>query len=85
MTDNLFAQRTIPQNLVAVSFEPTNKEDNPNGEMTFGGTDSSRFTGSIAFTYVVLHLEGLVRCADSEFNLERALDAHICGIVEYPR
>ncbi|CDO71514.1 hypothetical protein BN946_scf184910.g13 [Trametes cinnabarina] len=49
VTDNLFAQGTIPSDLVAVSFEPTNSPEVTNGELTFGGTDSSKFTGSITF------------------------------------
>lgn len=52
MTDNLFSQGRITENLVAVSFEPSQQEDNVNGELTFGGTDSSKFTGSINFAYV---------------------------------
>jgi len=49
VTDNLFSQGTIPEHLVAVSFEPTTSEEVTNGELTFGGTDSSKFTGSITF------------------------------------
>ncbi|KAI0348262.1 aspartic peptidase A1 [Trametopsis cervina] len=49
ITDNLFTQGVIPQNLVAVSFRPTTSDNNANGELTFGGTDSSKFTGSISF------------------------------------
>ncbi|KIJ25552.1 hypothetical protein M422DRAFT_273487 [Sphaerobolus stellatus SS14] len=48
-TDNLLTQGTIPTDLVAVSFEPTNSESITNGELTFDGTDSSKFTGSITF------------------------------------
>ncbi|KIJ40077.1 hypothetical protein M422DRAFT_257145 [Sphaerobolus stellatus SS14] len=47
--DNLFAQGTIPSRLVAISFEPTNSETITNGEITFGGIDSSKFTGAITF------------------------------------
>ncbi|KAI0783297.1 aspartic peptidase A1 [Abortiporus biennis] len=50
VTDNLFSQGLITSNLVAVSFEPTTSESSTNGELTFGGTDSSKFTGSISFT-----------------------------------
>lgn len=50
VTGNLFTQGTIAENLVAVSFEPTNETINNNGELTFGGTDSSKFTGNITFT-----------------------------------
>jgi cathepsin E len=54
VTDNLFSQGTISANLVSVSFEPTGTiaSSVKNGELTFGGTDSSKFTGSITFTYV---------------------------------
>ncbi|KAL4242480.1 peptidase A1 family protein [Abortiporus biennis] len=49
LTDSLFAQAVIQQNLLAVSFEPTNTLSITNGELTFGGTDSSKFVGSINF------------------------------------
>ncbi|THH26964.1 hypothetical protein EUX98_g7216 [Antrodiella citrinella] len=49
VTDNLFSSGSISENLVAVSFEPTTSETAANGELTFGGTDSSKFTGSISF------------------------------------
>ncbi|KAI0081057.1 aspartic protease [Panus rudis PR-1116 ss-1] len=47
VTDNLFSQAVISQNLLSVSFEPTTTIGNVNGELTFGGTDSSKFVGSI--------------------------------------
>ncbi|KIK55665.1 hypothetical protein GYMLUDRAFT_47631 [Collybiopsis luxurians FD-317 M1] len=49
VTDNLFAQGTIAQNLVAISFQPATTEDDNSGQLTFGGTDSSKFTGEITF------------------------------------
>ncbi|KAI9450023.1 aspartic peptidase A1 [Lactarius psammicola] len=48
-TDSLFSQGIIPADLVSVSFEPTNNTLAHNGELTFGGTDSTRFTGIITF------------------------------------
>jgi len=50
VTDNLFSQGTITSNEIGVSFEPTTSSSVRNGELTFGGTDSSKFTGSITFT-----------------------------------
>ena len=51
--DNLFAERKIEQNLVAVYFAPSNtvgpKGFVLNGEMTFGGTNSIRYTGNINY------------------------------------
>ncbi|EIM92896.1 aspartic peptidase A1 [Stereum hirsutum FP-91666 SS1] len=49
VTDNLFTQGTISAREVSVSFEPTTSLSSVNGELTFGGTDSSKFTGSITF------------------------------------
>ncbi|OSD00664.1 acid protease [Trametes coccinea BRFM310] len=49
ITDNLFSQGIISSDSVAVSFEPTDSPEVVNGELTFGGTDSSKFTGSITF------------------------------------
>jgi len=50
VTDNLYSQGTIPEHLVAISFEPTTSESVANGELTFGATDSSKYTGSINYT-----------------------------------
>ncbi|KAH8984539.1 aspartic peptidase A1 [Lactarius hatsudake] len=46
---NLFSQGIITENLVSVSFEPTTNTSVTNGELTFGGTDPTRFTGTITF------------------------------------
>jgi len=50
VTDNLFSQGLITAHLVAAAFAPTTADTSTNGELTFGGTDSSKFTGSITFT-----------------------------------
>ena len=52
VTDNLFAQGITTNDEIGVSFEPTNSVEIVNGEITFGGTDSSKFTGAINFAYV---------------------------------
>ncbi|KAK7063997.1 aspartic proteinase [Favolaschia claudopus] len=52
VTDNLFSQGTITNNVIGISFEPTTSEDDNNGSIAFGGTDSSKFTGSIGYTSV---------------------------------
>ncbi|KAI0634429.1 family A1 protease [Trametes polyzona] len=49
VTDNAFSQGLIPQRLVSFSFEPTSTLDNTNGELTFGGTDPSKFIGDLHF------------------------------------
>ncbi|KAJ7913482.1 acid protease [Mycena leptocephala] len=50
VTDNLFKQQTIPTESIGISYVPTTSGTNAvNGELTFGGTDSSKFTGSISY------------------------------------
>ncbi|KAF8167357.1 aspartic protease [Crassisporium funariophilum] len=49
VTDNLFSAKTITANQIGISFEPTTTDEILNGEITWGGTDSSKFTGSITF------------------------------------
>jgi cathepsin E len=50
VTDNLFAQGAIEQNLVAVSFEPNSMSTSIiNGELTFGATDPTKYTGNISY------------------------------------
>jgi cathepsin E len=52
VTDNLFSQGVISAHEIGVSFEPSITGNDLNGEITWGGTDSSKFTGSITFTPV---------------------------------
>ncbi|KAF7363006.1 Acid protease [Mycena venus] len=49
--DNLRSQGTITTEVLGVSFLPESgsDDDDTNGELTLGGTDSSKFTGSITF------------------------------------
>ncbi|KAJ7511570.1 aspartic peptidase domain-containing protein [Mycena galericulata] len=50
VTDNLFSQGTISSDVIGISFEPATSDDDENGSIAFGGTDKSKFTGSIAYT-----------------------------------
>ncbi|KAJ7263179.1 acid protease [Mycena haematopus] len=50
VTDNLFSQGTIPAESIGISYVPSTSADAVvNGELTFGGTDPSKFTGSISY------------------------------------
>jgi len=49
VTDNLFHQGKIQKNQVAVSFVPTNSFPTVNGELTFGGVDSTKYIGEINY------------------------------------
>jgi len=51
VTDNLFADGTITADEIGVSFEPitSSSGEELNGEITWGGTDSTKFTGPITF------------------------------------
>ncbi|KAG1845411.1 aspartic peptidase domain-containing protein [Suillus tomentosus] len=48
--DNLYSQGTISQKVFGISFEPTTSELVTNGVLTFGGTDATKYIGSIAYT-----------------------------------
>jgi hypothetical protein len=50
VTDNLYSQGTISEIVVGVSFEPTTTESDTNGELTFGGTDATKYTGTLTYT-----------------------------------
>ncbi|KAF8140531.1 aspartic peptidase domain-containing protein [Boletus edulis] len=52
VTQNLFSQGTISEIVVGVFFAPTTSQTDTNGELTFGGTDSTKITGSITYTPV---------------------------------
>jgi hypothetical protein len=43
VTDNLYAQGTISSNLLGIAYEPSSNAEVANGELTFGGTDSTKF------------------------------------------
>ncbi|KAH9036481.1 aspartic peptidase A1 [Lactarius pseudohatsudake] len=47
VTDNLFLQGTTPADLLSISFQPTTTASVKNGELIFGGTDTTQFTGPI--------------------------------------
>ena len=49
VTDSLFEQGTIKQNLVAVSFEPLSSGSVQNGELRFGSIDRGKYTGYIQY------------------------------------
>jgi cathepsin E len=50
VTDSLFEQGKIEHSLVALSFAPTNSALSMNGEITFGGTDRTKYTGEITYS-----------------------------------
>jgi Eukaryotic aspartyl protease len=49
VTDNLYAQGTISTESIGISYAPTTSTGEINGELTFGGTDSTKYTGSITY------------------------------------
>lgn len=52
VTDNLLSRGKISSEVVGISYAPTTSTSTTNGELTFGGVDSSKFTGSITFTSI---------------------------------
>lgn len=51
VTDNLYTQQTISSEVLGVFFAPASSEDS-SGELTFGGYDASKFTGSISYVSI---------------------------------
>lgn len=49
--DNLYSQGSISSEVLGVSFKPESGSDtdDTNGELTLGGTDSSKYTGSLTY------------------------------------
>jgi len=47
--DNLSSQGTISTDSIGIFYAPSSTTDATNGELTFGGTDSTKFTGSIGY------------------------------------
>ena len=53
VTDNLSSQNKISSEIIGISFNPTTSlspSSSSNGELTFGGVDQSKYTGSITYT-----------------------------------
>ncbi|KJA16831.1 hypothetical protein HYPSUDRAFT_147208 [Hypholoma sublateritium FD-334 SS-4] len=48
VTDNLFGTGTISEHSIAVSFEPITIDDEMNGEITWGGANSSKYIGNLS-------------------------------------
>ncbi|KAH9944888.1 acid protease [Amylocystis lapponica] len=49
VTDNAYSQGLISEHAIAVSFEPATSASETNGELAFGGTDSSKYSGTINY------------------------------------
>jgi cathepsin E len=47
--DNLYKNGAITSDIFSVSFEPTNEDHVENGVLTFGGIDSTQFTGDLTY------------------------------------
>lgn len=49
VTDNLFSQGTISNDSIGISYQPTTSSGAVNGELDFGGVDTSKTTGDVNF------------------------------------
>lgn len=49
VTDNLYSQGTISTAAVGISFKPITVESTPNGELSFGGPDATKYTGTLNY------------------------------------
>ena len=53
VTDNAWDDGLLTAYEVGISFEPTTAVNVVNGELTFGGVDPSKYTGSIQYVRVL--------------------------------
>jgi len=80
VTDSLFHQGTIFEKVVGISFEPIDTSGPvTNGELTFGGTDSSKYEGDITYTPRVGNFWGIEQSIT--YNGE-TIQATTTGIVD---
>ncbi|KAJ6611442.1 acid protease [Mycena sp. CBHHK59/15] len=49
VTDNLLKQKLISSECIGVSYVPTTSADAANGSLSFGGPDSSKYTGKLNY------------------------------------
>ena len=49
VTDNAQKLGLLEEYMVGISFEPLNLTNLNNGELTFGGVDTSKYTGTLAY------------------------------------
>ena len=65
-------------------MEPSNQETASNGEITFGGTDTSKYTGSITFTSIpsALAADGFWGIEQSVSYGTSSLQSETTGIVD---
>ncbi|KAJ7160045.1 acid protease [Mycena filopes] len=49
VTDNLLKQGTISSECIGISYEPTTTNNAPNGYLSFGGPDESKYTGELNY------------------------------------
>ncbi|KAI0660122.1 aspartic protease [Cubamyces menziesii] len=52
VVDNLFFQAAIDARVISISFEPPLEGSALNGELTFGGTDPTKFIGAVNFAEI---------------------------------
>ena len=50
VTDNLFSQGTISADSLGIFYQPSTEEGDVNGELTFGGIDSSKCVARVPST-----------------------------------
>jgi len=50
VTDNLYAQGTIAAEVLGISYAPTTTSGAANGELDFGGVDTTKITGEVTYT-----------------------------------
>jgi hypothetical protein len=81
--ENLKSSGVISTNVLGVSFAPESGSDSndSNGELTFGGVDSTKYTGSITYTPAVAPYWG-VAVSEFKFGTTTVGSSSYSGIVD---
>ena len=66
--DNAFTQGLIDERLIGISFEPNTEIESTNGELTFGGIDTTKFSGDLNFVYGAPFVACRHACIDRLFS-----------------
>ncbi|CCL98700.1 uncharacterized protein FIBRA_00704 [Fibroporia radiculosa] len=83
--NNAYAQKLIPEQVIAVSFVPTTSNDTTNGMLTIGGVDESLFIGPLLWTPVTKTLyagDYFGVNISATYGLETLIPATNAGVVD---
>ncbi|GJE99837.1 acid protease [Phanerochaete sordida] len=86
--DNAWSQHAISEDVIGIAFAPPDSYSDTNGELTFGGVDSSKFKGDLSFvpfttTYPAMDYVGINQSVTFGDGAHKTpLLSNVAGIVD---